>query len=73
MTFDTELEKKLLADQRLNDAIHQYQAAKERDEDTESLEDRLDEINTLQKFIEQPERLTPQVIDWERHTRHPEP
>ena len=65
MTFDTELEKKLLADQRLNDAIHQYQAAKERDEDTESLEDRLDEINTLQKFIEQPERLTPQVIDWE--------
>ena len=65
MTFDTELEKKLLADQRLNDAIHQYQEAKERDEDTESLENRLDEINTLQKFIEQPERLTPQVIDWE--------
>ena len=65
MTFDTELERKWLADQRLNDAIRQYQEAKETDEATESLENRLDEINTLQRFIDQPQLPRPEVIKWD--------
>lgn len=62
MTFDLDIERQQLAQQRLSDAIEQYQQAKET-EDTEPLENRLDEIAILQGF--QNERPRPQIVQWE--------
>jgi len=62
MTFDLDIERQQLAKQRLSDAIEQYQQAKEA-ENTEALENRLDEIAILQGF--QNERPRPEIIEWE--------
>jgi len=62
MTFDIEQEKRELAKMRLDDAIKQYQEAKSSEEDSQALENRLDEIEILQGF--QNERSRPQIVQW---------
>ena len=63
MTFDIEQEQRELAKARLDNAIAQYQQAKQSEEDTEALEARLDEIKVLQAF--QSERPRPQIAQWD--------
>ena len=61
MILDTHQERTDLAEMRLADAIEQYQQAKEAEEDTEALENRLNEIDLLQRFIEQSQRAQPKL------------
>lgn len=61
MNFNLEHEQQQLAQRRLEDAIEQYQQAKET-EDTEALENRLNEISILEGF--QNERPRPQIVQW---------
>ena len=61
MILDTDQERKDLAEKRLADATQQYQQAKAADEDTEALENRLNEIDILQRFIEQSQRTQPKL------------
>ena len=62
MTFDLEQERQRLAQQRLSDAIEQYQQARD-SEDTEALENRLNEISILEGF--QNERTRPAIVQWD--------
>ena len=52
-----------LSEKRRNDAINEFDAAIEAEQDTEALEDRLKEIELLNEF--QSERTRPQIVQWE--------
>lgn len=60
--FDLEEARKTLAEQRLNAAISQYGTAKDAGEDTEALENRLQEIEILLGF--QSERPRAEALAW---------
>ena len=52
-----------LSETRRNDAINEFDAAIDAEQDTEALEDRLKEIELLNEF--QSERHRPQIVQWE--------
>ena len=52
-----------LAEKRNNDAIKEFDAAIDAEQDTEALEDRLKEIELLNEF--QSERPRPQIVQWD--------
>ena len=55
--------RRMIAEKRRNEAIKEFEAAIDAEQDTEALEDRLREIDLLNDF--QSERPRPQIVQWE--------
>lgn len=56
--------RRWIAEKRRNEAIKEFEAAIDAEQDTETLEDRLKEIDLLNDF--QSERPRPQIIKWDK-------